>query len=264
MRISVLTGVLACTLVLAMSNRQVGASTSSTLKLKDSGVEVALLSQKIESDGIIDSDDYNSSNVDSSENIESKASQEIKHTIEKSENLSTIAKKYKTTWKRIFDKNTNIENPDVINPGEEIIIPNQDEQLTERSLPAPIPALIPRQTTTKGITTPPTQNTRTTSRGSSSGNLYVAGYCTWYVKNMRPDLPNNLGNAYSWYSRAAAQGMAVGSTPRAGAVGQRGNHVVYVQSVNTDGTVTISEMNHKGLYVQTVRTLPANYFRYIY
>ena len=102
------------------------------------------------------------------------------------------------------------------------------------------------------------------SQASSTGNRYSPGYCTWYVKNMRPDLPNNLGNANTWVSRAAAQGITTGSTPKAGAVGQRGMHVVYVESVNADSTVTISEMNHKGLYVRTVRTLPANYFTYIY
>src|SRR5690606_14498577 len=91
---------------------------------------------------------------------------------------------------------------------------------------------------------------------SAAGNRYVPGYCTWYVKNMRPDLPNNLGNADTWVSRAAAQGLPTGSTPRAGAVGQRGMHVVYIKSVNGDGSVNITEMNHKGLWVVTERTLP--------
>jgi surface antigen len=81
---------------------------------------------------------------------------------------------------------------------------------------------------------------------------------------MRPDLPNNLGNANTWVSRAAAQGLATGSAPRVGAVGQQGMHVVYVEAVNGDGTVTISEMNHAGLYVRTVRTVPASTFMYIY
>ena len=106
-------------------------------------------------------------------------------------------------------------------------------------------------------------------RGSSSGNTYGYGYCTWYAKNMRPDLPNNLGNANTWYSRAAAQGLPVGSTPRAGAIGTttRGSlgHVVYVHSVNGDGTIYISDMNYRGWNQVTYRTVSASEFEgYIY
>lgn len=261
MRLSVLTGLLACVMVFSLSNEQAGASTVNTLKIRDSGVELALLYQDITTEDIIVAE--TDTEPEAEPEKEAEKPKEIKHKVEKSENLSKIAEKYDTTWRRIFDKNDSIENPDVVSEGQEIIIPNADEQLTPRELPQPV------------VTTPsePTDNTSapvtakpitTTTRGDSTGNGYVAGYCTWYVKNMRPDLPNNLGNAYSWYSRAASQGMAVGTTPQVGAAGQRGNHVVYVESVNTDGTVTISEMNHKGLYVKTVRTLPANYFRYIY
>lgn len=192
--------------------------------------------------------------------------QPIKHVITEGESLSKIATQHQTTWVRIFSKNLHIENPDVVNPGTELIIPTADEQLPERPIPAaevvpaPTPVAQQKNQTPKSA---PAQGT-TVSRGSVAGNTYTAGYCTWYVKNRRPNLPNNLGNAYTWVSRAAAQGMATGSTPVAGAAGQRGNHVVYVESVNADGSVNISEMNHQGLYVITHRTLPANYFQYIY
>lgn len=103
---------------------------------------------------------------------------------------------------------------------------------------------------------------------SSAGNTYAPGNCTWYVKNRRPDLPNSLGNANTWYSRAAALGMAVGSSPRAGAVGATTagslGHVVYVEAVNGDGSITISEMNFAGEYSQRTRTASASEFMYIY
>ncbi|HMT56302.1 MAG TPA: hypothetical protein PKD20_05525, partial [Candidatus Saccharibacteria bacterium] len=132
----------------------------------------------------------------------------------------------------------------------EITIPEEDEELESRALPEK-PVAIAKVATR-------------THKGSSDGNLYTAGNCTWYVKSRRPDLPNNLGNAATWVSRAASQGLPTGSTPQVGAVGQKGNHVVYIESVNTDGTVTFSEMNYKGLYSQTTRTLPASSFSYIY
>lgn len=105
-------------------------------------------------------------------------------------------------------------------------------------------------------------------RGVSTANTYDAGYCTWYVKERRPDLPNNLGNANTWYARAEAQGLAVGSLARAGAVGTTTagaeGHVVYVESVNSDGTINISEMNHTGWNEYDSRTVDASLFLYIY
>lgn len=63
-------------------------------------------------------------------------------------------------------------------------------------------------------------------------------------------------------------GMAVGTEPRAGAVGTttRGGlgHVVYVESINGDGTINISEMNYKGWGIKSSRTTSASEFVYIY
>lgn len=102
------------------------------------------------------------------------------------------------------------------------------------------------------------------AHSSFPGNGYDWGNCTWYVKNKRPDLPNNLGNAGSWAYSAQSHGIPTGSTPKIGAVGESGGHVVYIEKVNPDGTVGFSEMNFAGLGVVTHRTLPASSFHYIY
>ena len=105
--------------------------------------------------------------------------------------------------------------------------------------------------------------------GDSSGNLYAPGNCTWYAKSRRADLPNSLGNANTWYSRAKAMGWSVGTAPKKGAVatstsGSLG-HVAYVEGVSSDGlSVTISEMNRNGLYSMNTRTVHYTEFRYIY
>lgn len=84
------------------------------------------------------------------------------------------------------------------------------------------------------------------------GNGYDYGWCTWYVSNRRAELgrpvPNNLGNAYSWYVVAQRSGLPVGSVPQPGAVAvnQGGNHVSVVEVVNEDGSFWISEMNASG------------------
>ena len=198
-----------------------------------------------------------------------------KYTVAENDSLSTIAGQHATTWKRLFDKNEVIKHPDVINVGDELVIPNPDEVLPDRPLPVPPPESAPEPQPKAVASAPKTQTSRPAAKpaaprpapqpqGSSAGNLYSAGYCTWYAKNRRPDLPNNLGNADTWVSRARAQGIPTGSTPRVGAIGQQGMHVVYVERVNGDGTVTISEMNFRGRYVVSSRTVAASNFMYIY
>lgn len=179
--------------------------------------------------------------------------------VKSGDNLSKIAKEQKTTWPRLWNKNKDLDNPDLIQIGQVILIPDESEDLEDR----PIPATTPPQAATAI-----SSNQTTYQRGSSSGNRYTPGYCTWYVKNKRPDLPNNLGNAHTWAVRAAAQGIPTGTSPRAGAVGVSTagdlGHVVYVERVNGDGTITISEMNYGGLWQTNTRTVSPSLFSYIY
>ena len=111
----------------------------------------------------------------------------------------------------------------------------------------------------------PIKKSARSSSVSTPGNTYTAGYCTWFVKNMRPDLPNNLGHANTWFSNAVRNGLAVGTTPQVGAVAVASNytHVAIVQAVH-GSTVTISEMNYVRWNVQSTREAPISEFRYIY
>lgn len=187
----------------------------------------------------------------------------IQHTIAKGETLSSVAKKYDSSWMRLFAKNKQIADPNIVRIGQKITIPSASEKLAERPLPVTQPQAVAKPAVSQN---PAKAAYKPVQRGqtNSAGNTYTAGYCTWYVKQRRPDLPNSLGNAYQWVTRAQALGFATGSTPKPGAVGQQGDHVVYVESVNSGGTVTISEMNYQGLYVTSSRTVPAGSFTYIY
>lgn len=64
-------------------------------------------------------------------------------TVKEGDNLSTIAEAHDTTYVRVFNANESIANPNVINPGQELRIPNADEQLPERALPAPVVVAAP-------------------------------------------------------------------------------------------------------------------------
>lgn len=90
------------------------------------------------------------------------------------------------------------------------------------------------------------------------GNGYDFGYCTWWAAQRRIEsgrpLPSNLGHAISWKPLAEQAGMATGNVPRAGAViwwppGMAWTwlgHVGYVERVNPDGSILVSEMNAGG------------------
>ena len=81
-------------------------------------------------------------------------------------------------------------------------------------------------------------------------------YVAWKIASTGRYVPHfgGAGNANEWPSTAARHGISSGSTPKAGAaavmnIGRFG-HVMYVESVNGDGTITVSDYNRgwDGLY----------------
>ncbi len=189
--------------------------------------------------------------------------QPIEYVVKSGDTLVKVAQENGETWQRLFYKNQQIADPNVIQVGDKVVIPVKDEVLAERPMPVVQPDQSPAPTVTTAAK-PAATAAPQIARGSSGGNTYSPGYCTWYAKQRRPDLPNNLGNAITWVSKARAQGIPTGSAPRVGAIGQQGNHVVFVEAVNPNGTVLISEMNYKGYNVTSSRVAPAGAFQYIY
>ncbi|HJP80935.1 MAG TPA: CHAP domain-containing protein [Candidatus Saccharimonadales bacterium] len=100
---------------------------------------------------------------------------------------------------------------------------------------------------------------------ASAGNRYAFGNCTWYAYERRLQLGRPVGsfwgNAATWAMYAQAAGFRVDNTPEVGAVMQNGGgygHVAIVESVNSDGSITISEMNYAGNFNRvTSRTVGA-------
>ena len=95
------------------------------------------------------------------------------------------------------------------------------------------------------------------------GGPYGAGQCTQWAWSKRRDLPSTLGNANTWAARAAAAGYVVNRTPSAGAVFQTSSgwygHVGYVEAVNADGSITVTEMNYGySPYLVIRATIPAS------
>lgn len=100
----------------------------------------------------------------------------------------------------------------------------------------------------------------------NGANGYDYGYCTWWAATRRAQIgkpvPSNLGNASTWKVLAQRAGFAVGNRPVGGAViwtppRDYYGHVGFVESVNPDGTVNISEMNTAGWGVVSRKTISA-------
>ncbi len=63
--------------------------------------------------------------------------------VQPGDSLSKIATAHDTSWVRLYDANTDISDPNVINPGDQIRVPEASEQLTAREQPKPAPVAAP-------------------------------------------------------------------------------------------------------------------------
>jgi LysM repeat protein len=125
------------------------------------------------------------------------------HVVKRGESLSSIAKTAGvSSWKRLFDANPSVAHPDVIYPGQKLVVPDPKAKLTSRPLPKSV--LLPARgrgqatawTTSHGRRR--TASTRSTSarRGGSS----AAGNGVWDKLARCESGGNwgiNTGNGYS-------------------------------------------------------------------
>lgn len=174
----------------------------------------------------------------------------VLHKVKDGEIIGTIAKKYKADQEEIIAFNV-LPADGEISVGQQLIVP-------EGVMPAPAK---PKVQYVAG------SNSRVTGPGTGKSRSYPYGQCTWYVAQKRY-VPWS-GHAKAWLANASAMGFSVcwgaQCQPQAGAiVSLKGSswlsrlygHVAYIESVS-DGWFTISEMNHTGWAVRSVRTIQA-------
>lgn len=186
----------------------------------------------------------------------------VLHTVSGNDTVDTLAATYQASAEQITAFN-DLEIAG-LKPGAKIIIPNGAKPSTARS-------------------SRPVSGGRSTSfswGGNNvvfAGNRYAFGYCTYYAFNKRAaagrPIGSNWGNATTWASLARASGFAVDKSPRAGDVFQTSGgwggygHVGYVERVNSDGSIFVSEMNYAGWNRVSSRTISADQvgmFNYIH
>ena len=178
----------------------------------------------------------------------------LSYTVQKSDNIDSLAKKYKAKKEDIIAYNGLLANGE-LKEGDEIIIPNGEKELPNRNLAS---------NSTGSLVTPRSYETFTTPGKSTlggkagSGHSFPYGYCTWYVASRRY-VPWS-GNAGTWLYNARAAGYSTGKTPRPGSIIVTSEswwgHVGIVESVKGN-SVTISEMNYKGWAKKSTRTIDA-------
>lgn len=78
-------------------------------------------------------------------------------------------------------------------------------------------------------------------------NRECVSYTAWKVEEARGYMPYGFGNANQWDDNARARGITVDTNPRPGdvAVAHWGpyGHTMYVESVNPNGTINVSQYN---------------------
>ncbi len=105
------------------------------------------------------------------------------------------------------------------------------------------------------------------------GCRQCVSYTAWKVGQRTGNFPRYWGNANMWPGSARAAGYTTGHSPRANSVGVISagayGHVVWVEQVHGDGTVTVSQYNYylNGVgwgHYSKMRVSAATYDTYIY
>lgn len=179
----------------------------------------------------------------STKNVDKKSTKKKKtvrkYTVKAGDTLDAIAKKFHTNYPRLYSANKSIINPDVIDIGDVIHIPGKKEKVKKRALPTPVSAAV---AVSQPVATTTTQSYTTAPVNSSSYYVGNGMWCTDYVHSKRPDVAIYGNAGYNWIDSAKSEGKSTGSAPKKGAVAVTNGHVAYVESVNSDGSYTVSEM----------------------
>jgi hypothetical protein len=91
-----------------------------------------------------------------------------KHVVEAGETLVELAKAAKLpSWRPVYDLNTSIQHPDLIYPGQKLVIPAKGEKVNHRPLPGPGIYRLPEQDRSPVRTQQPASSQRSAAVGGS-------------------------------------------------------------------------------------------------
>ena len=184
----------------------------------------------------------------------------IAYTVKAGDTVESIAEKYGSSAAEIIALN-DLEVSG-ISEGTKIVI--KDGTLPETERPEYV---APVRRTTYNYTYTYLGNTSERQNMRYEGYRYDigGGQCVNWASYKRPDLVARgvTGNANYWDDSARVAGVLVDRTPAAGAIFQTDaggvGHVGYVEAVNPDGSIEVTEMNYGYIPYRLVRsTIPAS------
>lgn len=193
----------------------------------------------------------------------------IVYTVKSGDTIESIVEKYGSNATEIIAMN-DLEKSG-ISEGLRIVI--KDGELPETERPEYEPPVVTRSYYYTYLgNTAERQNIEVLGYYYGLGGPYGAGQCTQWAWFKRQDVPSTLGNANTWAYRAEAIGYTVSRTPVRGAIFQTTSgwygHVGYVEAVNPDGSILVTEMNYNYSPFMVIQaTIPASSvgnFNYIY
>ena len=181
----------------------------------------------------------------------------IVYAVKSGDTIESIASKYGGTAEEIIALN----DLEVSGVSEGMRILVKDGTLPETERPEYVAPVVKRPTYTYTYTYTYLGDTATRT-GMTCNPSLGAGQCTTWGWLKRPDLGFIKANASQWDDIARAHGLLVDRTPAAGAIFQTDagwyGHVGYVESVNADGSINISERNYSGCRGVLFSTIPAS------
>jgi Transglycosylase-like domain/LysM domain len=120
-----------------------------------------------------------------------------KYVVKSGDNLVKVAKAAKlSSWRPVYDLNKSIKHPDLIYPGQKLVIPAKGEKVKHRPLPAPAVYRIPSQERAPA----PATTASSTQRSSTQRSSVTVGGSVWDRLARCESGGNwgtNTGNGYS-------------------------------------------------------------------
>jgi len=112
-----------------------------------------------------------------------------KYVVKAGDSLAEIAKAAKLSgWRPVYDLNKSIQHPDLIYPGQKLVIPAKGEKVKHRPLPGPAIYRLPEQDRSPAPATSPTQRSAAVGGGVWDRLAQCESGGNWAV---------NTGNGYS-------------------------------------------------------------------
>ncbi|MCU5746986.1 LysM peptidoglycan-binding domain-containing protein [Staphylococcus sp. SQ8-PEA] len=174
------------------------------------------------------------------------------YTVQSGDSLSSIAYKYGTTYTQIMALNH--LNNYFIYPGQSLRVSGSPSTTSHSS----------------------SQESSYRTPVFNHANLYDWGQCTWHAFNRRAQIGKGIStywwNANNWDDAALRDGYVVDHRATVGSILQSDlgyyGHVAFVERINGDGSLLVSEMNYSAAPgITTYRTIPAyqvSSFKYIH